>query len=767
VKKAGVLVPAMQDRTHAMKSTTQTGGRVKHVPVSFSLRPLAAALAAFGLQPLGALAQETATESVRAAPVVVTPTRVEQSAFDLPTAVTAVEAETIQEGRQSVNISETLVRAPGTVVQNRETYAQEQQIIIRGFGARSTFGVRGVKIIADGIPASTPDGQGGTAVFDLESAKRIEVLRGPFSALYGNHSGGVVQLFTEDGPNRPTVTARGFVGSYDSRKSALKFGGQQGDLNYIASVSRFDTDGYRDHSSARKDQFNAKLKVDMGTDSSLALVANYLNLPDNQDPLGLDATQLAQNRQQAGTNALAFNTRRSLDNLQTGAVYQLPVSSQDMLRFLAYVGQRSNEQFQAIPTANQDPVTSSGAVSTIDRDFGGLGLRWTRQGEMLSRAITLTVGGDYDIAIDDRKGYRNDLGVQGALKRDEKNTVDSKGAYAQAEWKFSDAWAVSAGVRYTRVDFESEDKFICTTTVNTTGTALGTCSGSPNPVTVTSFNPDDSGSASHAAWTPVAGVTHKLSPATNIYANAGKSFETPTFIELAYRSDGSSGLNLALEPSVSYHYEVGVKSIIFEETFVEAALFFIDSDKEIVVDTSSGGRQTFKNAGKTQRRGAELSVNAVFPLGFTGYLAATYLDATFEESFCSGSTTVPCPTANLVGAGNRIPAVPRYTTYADLSWRYPKWGLSVGLEGRWHGNVAVNDRNTAFTDSYFVAHFRASLEQQARGWRLTEFVRVDNVFDEEYVGAIGVNDANSRFYFPAPERNFLVGVSVSYAFGSD
>jgi iron complex outermembrane receptor protein len=184
------------------------------------------------------LAQE---DSLQLAPIVVTPTRVEQSSFDLPVSIDAFDKEQIQEGQQQVNLSETLVRAPGVVANTRQNYAQDLQISIRGFGARSTFGVRGVRIIADGIPLTMPDGQGQAANIDLGSAQRVEVLRGPFSALYGNSSGGVINVFTEDGPENFTITGSAWAGSFDSSRVGLKFGGQQGLVNYIFDASRFDT----------------------------------------------------------------------------------------------------------------------------------------------------------------------------------------------------------------------------------------------------------------------------------------------------------------------------------------------------------------------------------------------------------------------------------------------------------------------------------------------------------------------------------------------
>jgi iron complex outermembrane receptor protein len=713
-------------------------------------RHLALTLAA--LSPVAFAQQPTATS-----PVVVTATRIEQPSFDLPLSIDSIDGTQIQSQRLKAGVSEALQRIPGTVVQNRETYAQEQQIVIRGFGARSQFGVRGIRLIADGIPASTPDGQGGSGLFDLGSAARIEVLRGPFSALYGNHSGGVVQIFTEDGPDRPTLSGDFTAGSYDTWRAGVKFGGQSGAMNYVGSVSRLETDGYRDWSETRKDQANAKLRLTLNPGSTLTLLANYLDQPDNLDPLGLTAAQLAADRRQANPDGLAFKTRRSLDNLQGGALFETVVSQADTLRAIAYFGSRGNEQFLAIPLATQQDLASSlrhpGAVSVIDRDFGGAGLRWTHRRPGLS----FTAGADYERAQDARKGYLNVAGTRGALKRDEVSTVDQSGAYAQIEWHPASAWVVSAGLRYTRVHFDSRDNFICTT--------LGsTCSGATQTVSATRFNPDDSGALTHSAWTPVFGLLYKASPALNAYFNAGRSFETPTFVELAYRPDGSSGLNFDLRPSRSNHYEVGLKAFLGSDVRLNAAMFQIDTDNEIVVLSNAGGRATFRNAGKTQRRGVEIAADGALGAGFWGYFSATYLDARFKDTYrtCVG---IPCTTPNAtVNADNRLPGVPSRTLFGEIVWRHAPVGFDAAVEARWNSKVYANDLNTASADSYFVASVRAGFEQVAGGWQIKEFLRVDNVFDEEYIGAVYVNDGNERFFAPAPERNYLVGLSASYRF---
>lgn len=704
-------------------------------------------------------------KSLKLSPVVVTATRVEEKSFDIPASIDTVGRDVIDDKKPEVLISEDLQRVPGTVVQNRGTFSQEEQIIIRGFGARSQFGTRGVKLFSDGIPTSTPDGQGSSAVFDLSSAGRIEVLRGAFSALYGNHSGGVVQVFTQDGPPVPTVSGRVLMGSHDTSVVGLQFGGTSGSSDFIGSASRFDTDGYRVWSGARKDQFNGKANVGLPNGGRLSLVFNYLDQPNNLDPGSLTAAQVAVDPTQASANSLAFKTRRNLDNQQGGVVYQQDLTPRDSLMLIGYLGSRSNEQFLGIPLAAQNAVTAAGGVSSFDRDSKGARGWWTHREEVGGGPLTVTAGGEYEYGRENRTGYLNNFGaiapvagVPGVLKRNEENTTDSWGIFAQGEWQFLPDWGLTLGLRYTEVKFESDDRFICTTTLNTTGTPLGTCSGSSLPVTATRFNPDDSGSVTHDAWTPVAGLLYRLSPAVNLYANFGKSFETPTLAELAYRPDGGAGLNFSLNPSTSWQYEVGAKSFVGNDTRVNLALFYIDTDDEVVVATNAGGRSTFQNAPGTRRSGAELAIDSFLGWGFSGYLSATYLDAEFTDAF---------RTANLgpvVNSGNNIPGVPNYTVYGQLSWKYAPLGFTTGVEAYWQGKIYVDDLNTETASKYWLANVTAGFQQQWGGMVLSEFVRVNNLFDEDYVSAIAVNNANGQFYYPGTDRNYLVGVTASYAF---
>ena len=660
-------------------------------------------------------------------PVVVTATRVEQPSLEVPASIDRVYGDELRAGRPQVNLSESLGRVPGLIILDRQNYAQDLQISSRGFGARATFGVRGISLIADGIPASMPDGQGQSSSFDLGSAGRIEVLRGPFSALYGNASGGVINVVTEDPTTTPTLDAGLYAGSFGTQREALKFGWQNGNVGYIVDGSRFDTDGYRDHSSARRDQLNTKIKVGLGEGTGLTVVGMTLHQPDTQDPLGLTAAQVQQNPQQATSVATQFNTRKSIDHDQVGATLDHALSATTRLQASVWTGTRDVQQYQAIPIAAQNLPTSSGAVVELDRRFGGAALRVFNDASLGGRPLRVAAGLEYGRMDEHRQGFINNFGVEGALKRNEDNVAQNTDLFAQGEWVFAERWSATAGVRTSRVSFDSTDHYIV-----------------PG-------NPDDSGSQAYHATTPVLGLLYRLDKLTSLYANYGQGFETPTFVELAYRNSGT-GLNFDLQPSHSDNVEAGVKAVRPGIARVNAAAFHVDTRDEIVTDVNSGGRTTYRNAGHTTRFGLELAAESLVEGPFQLRGAYTWLAAKYADDF------------GAVGAGNSLPGVPGAQLYVEGSWQPDPRGLRLSLEGLYRSKMAANDANTAYAPAFEVLNAVASIEQDGQGWRLTEFLRVNNVFDQAYIGSVIVNDANQRYYEPAPGRNYLVGVQAQLQF---
>ena len=674
--------------------------------------------------------------------VSVSATRVARDNMDIPAAIDTIDQRTIQEANPQVNLSEALGRVPGITVSNRQNYAQDLQISSRGFGARSTFGVRGLRLIADGIPASMPDGQGQAATFNLSSAKSIEVMRGPFASLYGNAAGGVVQIFTADGPQVPTVSLNALYGSFNTYKLDAQYGGQHGPLNMIIDTSRFETSGYRDHSSARRDHLNAKFKYDLGSAGVLTLVLNALDQPETEDPLGLTAAQVALNPKQAGgnaaTNAYNFNTRKSIAQNQAGLTYDVSLTASTKLNARVYAGDRQVTQHLAIPVATQVAATHSGGVVDLDRGYGGAALRLTHETKLAGSPFTLSAGVDYDRMKERRNGFLNILGVTGALKRNEDNTVTNKDVYAQAEWQIITNLNLLAGLRHSRIGFSSTDYFI----------AAG--------------NPNDSGTLDYSRTTPAAGVAYKISPTLNVYANVGKGFETPTFAELAYRPGGATGLNFGLRAANSLHREIGLKSLVGDHGRVNVSLFRIDVSDEIVVNSNAGGRSDFKNVQGTRREGLEFGCAQKFTHGFEAALAYTLLNARFMQPFTTvtGTPAVVVP----VAAGSKLPGIAANTLFGELVWRYPAYGFHAGVEVRHSGKVWVNDQNAEFAGAYTIFNLRAGLQQRGKNWKLTEFVRIDNAGNKGYIGSVIVAEANNRYYEPAPGRTAMIGINAELSF---
>lgn len=601
---------------------------VRHAALPALLLPLIAA----------AQAADEQTMVVTAAPTTV-------SELDTPAAVSVVNGDEMRQAAPRVNLSESLGAVPGLQVQNRQNYAQDLQLSIRGFGSRSTYGVRGLRIYVDGIPATMPDGQGQTSNIDIGSVDTIEVLRGPFSALYGNSSGGVINVTSQTGTQPPTVEASSYYGSFGTWHYGMKAtgavgdGSHAGDVDYTVSTNRFTTHGYRDHSGARKNLANARLGVRINDVSKLTLLLNSVDIKAN-DAGGLTADEWRDNPRQSPRGD-QYNTRKNTRQTQAGLRYERQLSAQDDLSVMMYAGERETTQFQSIPRAPQLKPSHAGGVIDLTRHYQGIDTRLTHRGELLV-PVTLTAGLDYENMSERRKGYENfvmvngapQYGEQGALRRNERNLMWNVDPYLQTQWQLTDKLSLDAGVRYSSVWFDSNDYYI------------------------TPGNGDDSGDASYHKWLPAGSLKYALTDAWNVYLSAGRGFETPTINELSYRSDNQSGLNFGLKPSTNDTVEIGSKTRIGNGLFT-AALFQTNTDNEIVVDSSSGGRTSYKNAGKTRRQGMELGLDQQFGESWRLKAAWTWLDATYRTNVCDDASC----------NGNRIPGIARNMGYASFGYQ--------------------------------------------------------------------------------------------------
>lgn len=658
--------------------------------------------------------------------VVVSATRTAQRGFDAPAALNAIYGEGINEAGLGVNISDPLSRIPGVYALDRQNYAQDQQLSIRGFGSRSAFGVRGIRLLVDGFPATMPDGQGQISAIDLRGAERIEVLRGPLAQLYGNAAGGVIQTFTGIG-GRDVLKSSVDFGDFDTQSYQLRLRGESGALQGAASLSRFDTDGYRDHSAARRNLFNTKLRYALSDNTSATVVANLFDQPFAQDPLGLSRAELRADRRSATPTAEEFDTRKSVRQNQGGLLIETRPNALQTLSARAYYGERDLFQALAIPLSAQLSPTSSGGIVDLDRRYGGVNLQFAQK-QFLHSSLSFTTGVDIDAMRETRRGYINDAGERGELKRNEKDTVWNTDLYAQLSWRFADQWSTTAGLRHSVVRFDVEDDFI------------------------TASNPDDSGDVRYRATNPVVGLTYHATETLNLYANYGRGFETPSFAELAYRTTGP-GLNLGLDPAFAKHAEIGLKYWPYSGHELEIALFQVKTRDELVVDTSSGGRTTYRNADRTIRHGLELSYTGALSPTIGARVAWTELNARFDTDDASD--------------GNRLPGAPRRQIFVLLQWK-PELqgslrGFNAAVEGIHVGRIEVNEANTDAAAANTRFNLRLGLDKRYGDWHLSTYARLNNLTDKEYVGSVIVNQQAGRFFEPAPGRNWMIGLSLDKA----
>ena len=682
-----------------------------------------------------------------AAEVVVTGSARAQQVLDAPFAITVVDASALRDAGPMVNLSEVMARVPGLVVNNRNNYAQDLQISSRGFGARAAFGVRGLRLYADGIPATMPDGQGQAAHFDLAAAQRIEVLRGPFSVLYGNASGGVIAMFSAPVKQAQTELSLD-AGSFGLRQQRFSVASPlDGGLDLRASHADLDVDGFRPQSAAHRSLGNLRLGWQGGADKLTLLVSDHQQRA--QDPLGLTAAQLAANPRLTAPEALAYDTRKTIRQTQAGVNWRHDFGDASVLRessLTFYHGSRGVTQWQAITPAAQANAKSGGGVVDFDRLYGGVEGKLTLQ----LGATDLVAGVSVESLRDDRQGYENFsgplatptlLGITGKLRRNEVNHATTTDGFVQARRPFAEGWDLTGGVRAGRVELSTEDRFA-----------------------VSAANPDDSGKLSYAYANPVLGLRWTPAPAWALHASAARGFESPTLGELAYSTASAGGFNNALKGQTSRQLELGAKwrSALLE---FDAALFKVATSNEIGVLSNSGGRSIYQNVGRTQRYGAELSGLWRPAPGLRLQAALSLLHAQYLDSFptCTGTPCSPTSNAATVLAGNQISGTQKATGWAEAAWR-PGTVLAgfpgeLGLEWRGIARTLANDTNNAVAAGYALANLRwsGSLPLGAQD-SIEALARIDNLFDKAFVGSVIVNDGNSRFFEPGAPRSALVSL---------
>jgi iron complex outermembrane receptor protein len=654
--------------------------------------------------------------------VVVTATRIPMDLVDLPFAASSVGRDRIQRSRQQLGLDESLAAVPGLFFQNRYNFAQDLRIAIRGFGARANFGIRGIRIFADDIPLTLPDGQGSVDAVDLGSAERIEVIRGPFSAVYGSASGGVISIYSEEGPDQPVLSSRLNAGAYGFRQVQVKAGGQSGAFNGMANVSSTVLDGYRDHARYESRLVNSKFQYDFNSDSRLTVVVNAVDSPQADDPGGLNSREVAEDRRQAAPRNLLFDAGESLDQQSLGLAFRQRIGNgQELMLRNYYVLRQFNNRLPF-------DVNSNGQGGSVDlsRRFGGLGgsYRWdNRIGERTNRLI---VGLDYDAQRDLRRRFANNQGAPGDLTTSQDEDVTTVALYVQDVLDLTEHARLTLGGRLDDVTYEVKDR---------AGTA-------------------GSGKRSFAEFSPMAGINWSVRESVNLYANVSSSFDPPATTELA-NPDGPSGFNRDLESQTATNFEVGVKGRLGGRLRYELALFHIDvQDAIIPYELEGSGQSFFQNAGSSTHDGLETSVSLELTPGLIATATYTWSDFVFDEF------------EGIDGArydGNRIPGIPEHLFNLDLSWSLPG-GFYTAFDLLYAGSFYADNANRVETDAYLVANLRLAYRWEQGGWQFEPFIGLNNLSDETYFANIRLNASFGRYYEPAPKRNFYAGAMLAYRF---
>ena len=680
--------------------------------------------------PSAARGQDTA--ATRLEPVVVEVARgARKSLLDLPYAVTAQTPDSLRPGQRHLSLDDALWLVPGLSVSNRNNPAQDPRISIRGFGARSAFGVRGIRVLRDGIPLTLPDGQTPVDFLDLESVGRVEVMRGSASSLYGNAGGGVVDIRSSQPlPVPVSATARFWDGAFGARRYVAKAEGVAGALAYQGNVARTENEGYRDYSRQRTNNGFARLSYDRGG-GSYALEWLGVNTPLAQNPGAITRAQFEANPRTADALSIRKGARKEVTQSQVGVTARR-FGERGEIEASGYVGTRGL----------YNPLTFG--IVDVGRAISGGNLRATIPISLLGNDNRLTAGTEFQFQNDLRRNYANcnDIppptaptpacpapGVErGIVTLDQREIVSSAGSYVRDELSLGDRFLVTGGARVDAVRFRVEDRLI------------------------TATNPDDSGRRLLDAVSPMFGVVARLAQSHSAYVNVSSAFETPTATELGNRPTGTGGINNELQPQRSTTYEAGLKGIGLTGLQYNAALFATSVHDELIPFDipASNGRRYFRNAGRTSRRGAELGLGT--ELGALDLGAAyTYANYRFVD-FTVGTAHY---------AGNRIPGIPRQTLQGSASLRFPL--ATVVTEATLADRMFVNDANSESSPGYAVFNARLVTIATLRGSGAEITLGAQNIFDTPYISSVSVNAAAGKFYEPGTQRTVYLGVTLSGA----
>lgn len=645
-------------------------------------------------------------------------------AATLPTVVVQPDAALscpVDTANAPASLADRVRAIPGLSWRDRGNAAQDVQVQSRGFGARSTFGIRGLRLFLDDVPLSANDGQSSAAAIPEQAPLALTFLRAPESLRYGQASGGVLLAESPAIESGRSQSVR-FTGDADQMRldGHVSLRGPDDHPGMRVAASHVDSDGARPHSAYRRSILHLVVDAPEDTAWNWRATVNLLDQPEAEDPLGVTAADW-----RAGLDgdpvAERFDTRKAVRSAHAG----FSVAGDSDLgnwRQAAWIGARQVDQFLAIPIAVQANPRHPGGVIDLGRDTAG----WLGT---LAFAEGWTLGAEWGLTREGRRGYENfsegEVGVRGRLRRDETNRLGTFDTFLLHERALTPAWSFDAGLRHGDWRLRSTDRFPA--------------------------NGDDSGRKALSLWSASGRFRYDGGGRWQHALSAGFGREAPTLNELAYRADGSAGIATGLTAARSTIVDWR-QAWVFDGIRPELSLWQADGRDELVPATNAGGRASFQNAGRTRRRGIEASLHWDPVAGHHVDLVAMVLDARFTEGFSFRVGTEPVP--RVVPAGNRIPGIAR--TQAQLAWS-AQWTprTSTRVTADVFGETPADDRNTVLAAGYASVDvaWRHQLAQD-----LEVSVGVRNLLDRRAIGSVIVNEANGRFFEPMVGRRVWLGL---------
>ena len=663
-------------------------------------------------------------DSTELDPVEVTATRTALTLPEVSAAVTVLDGADLKRGQAVTSLAELLDQVPGLFVQNAGNFAQDARLALRGFGARASFGIRGVAIVVDGIPQTLPDGQSQVDSIDLDAVERIEVLRGPASALYGNAAGGVILITTRQPDGRESVRASQTVGRYGLVDSRAAFSGGTERLGVRFAVSRFEQDGFRRHADAEQYRASTRLAWTPSAATRVSAVAGYFETPEEQDPGAVTAQDARTSPRAARRANVTFDAGESLEQWRFGASveHEFGAGKNHRVRLSGFGFLRDFD--------NRLPFESGGQVA-FKRTFAGVDGQYEIDAEWGGIAQRITAGFDYRDQDDDRQRFDNLAGVRGDRVLDQNEQVEAIGLYLQNRFRLAPDWTLRAGLRFDEVRLDVDDRRLA--------------------------DGDDSGSRTWRETSPGAGLVWRALGSLSVYASIGTAFQTPTTTELANPEDpgAGGGFNRALEPQTARSYELGLRGATASGLRYEASVFRARIDDAItsfeVPEFSGSGRDFFRNAGRSTRNGIELAASARLGERWRVRGGYTYSDFEFDR--------FETPDGDF--SGNRLPGVPRHRGFAALDWTGPR-GYYAGADLRAAGEVIADSANTAASPDRAVVDLHTGRNVPLGGIDIDLSAGISNLFDERYIDNVRVNAFGGRFFEPAPGISYHVALSLHW-----